>query len=406
MARMTTKPKERQLLTKSPGRWTIIWTAVIALIIGTISLYSLLRFQTTAQRPAPTSQKITPTIKAVGALGRLEPKGEITRLSAPISLQGTRIGRILVKQGDEVHAGQVVAILDTQPTQLAALKKAEADVEVDRSRLAQVEAGAKAGDIAAQKAAIANLKADLSGQIATQQATIARLEDELHNAETVNWRYQRLYRSGAISAYDSDNKRLSVDTAREQLNEAKATLQRTIATNQKQQNEAKAKLESIAEVRPTDVQEAKAELESVIAAAKQAQAQLDLTYIRAPISGQILKVYSRAGEVVGSDGIAEIGHTNQMYVTAEVYETDIRKVQLGQEAIITSDAFSGKLRGTVTRIGLQVSKQNIFENDPTAITDNKVVEVKIRLNSASSLQVSGLSNLQVQVIILPSFSQK
>jgi HlyD family secretion protein len=83
-----------------------------------------------------------------------------------------------------------------------------------------------------------------------------------------------------------------------------------------------------------------------------------------------------------------------------VYETDVTRVRLGQPAIVTTDALPGQqLRGSVAKIGLQVKKQNIFDVNPTANTDYKVVEVKIRLNPASSRVVAGFSNLQVQAVI-------
>jgi HlyD family secretion protein len=88
-----------------------------------------------------------------------------------------------------------------------------------------------------------------------------------------------------------------------------------------------------------------------------------------------------------------------MYVVAEIYETDIAKVRIGQSAIITAEVFPGKLRGIVTDIGLQVGKQNIFTNVPGADTDNKVIDVKIRLHPMDTQKVASLTDLQVQVQI-------
>jgi HlyD family secretion protein len=89
-----------------------------------------------------------------------------------------------------------------------------------------------------------------------------------------------------------------------------------------------------------------------------------------------------------------------MYVVAEVYETDIKKVRLGQSVTITGEAFTGKLTGTVTDIGLQVGRQNIFNTNPGSDTDNKIVDVKIRIDkSADNQRVSSLTNLQVQALI-------
>jgi HlyD family secretion protein len=122
--------------------------------------------------------------------------------------------------------------------------------------------------------------------------------------------------------------------------------------------------------------------------------------VRSPINGKVLKIHTRAGEIVSNQGIADIGKTNQMYVVAEIYETDIKKVQIGQQATIASVAFPGKLQGTVSQIGLQVSKQNVFDVNPQADTDQKVVEVKIRIsNPEDSQRVARLTNLQVQVMI-------
>ncbi|KYC36700.1 hypothetical protein WA1_44275 [Scytonema hofmannii PCC 7110] len=106
------------------------------------------------------------------------------------------------------------------------------------------------------------------------------------------------------------------------------------------------------EIRPTDLQAAQAEVDSAIAALKKAKADLALAYVRSPIAGQILKIYAQPGEIVGEKGIAAIGQTNQMFVAAEVYETDINRVRSGQRATVTSSAFADELKGTVTKMVL------------------------------------------------------
>ena len=87
------------------------------------------------------------------------------------------------------------------------------------------------------------------------------------------------------------------------------------------------------------------------------------------MAGQILKVYARPGEAISNEGIVELGQTQHMEVNAQVYQTDIRKVQLGQQATITSEAFPEKLQGTVSQIGLKVSKQDIFSSESGAAMD-------------------------------------
>jgi HlyD family secretion protein len=343
----------------------------------------------------------SPIITGVAALGRLEPQGEIIRLSAPNSLGGgIRIAKLLVKKGDKIRQGQLIAFLDSYSLNLAALEKAKRQVEVAKANLEKVEAGAKQGDIYAQKATIGRLEAELRGETSAQKAIIARLQAELNNAQRENQRYEDLYENGAVSASNAESKRLRRDTLQQQINEAKAALNRTQQTLQKQLNEAQARLNSIVEIRPTDLQLAKADLASAKASVTQVQAELDLSIIRSPIDGQVLKINAWPGEIISSQGIAELGRTQQMYVVAEVYETDVKKVKLGQSVDITADAFSGKIQGTVTDIGLQVNQQNIFNNHPGADTDNKIVDVKIRINNPKDNQrVADLTNLQVQVWI-------
>ena len=370
-------------------------TAILA--IGGITAYSLWQFSQTRVESNPVPS--VPEIKTVTALGRLEPSGEVIQVSAPSSTQGDRVEELLVKEGDRVAQGQIIAILDSRDRLQAALKQAEERVRVAQANLAQVKAGAKTGEIEAQQAAIARIEAELSNNIAAQEATVARLEAALKNAQVEYQRYQKLYAEGAISASQRDSKQLTRETAQRQLEEAKANLTRISTATKEQIQEAKATLDHIAEVRPVDVDIAAAEVRETQAAVVTAQAELDLAYIKAPQAGQVLDILTRPGEVVSSDGIARIGQTSQMYAVAEIYESDIGKVQVGQQVKVTSNAISGELYGTVERIGLDVKRQEVINTDPAANIDAKIVEVKVRLDEESSQKVAGLTNLLVKVAI-------
>jgi HlyD family secretion protein len=397
------QPKEVNTSQKTPKR-IIIWTilTITSIVVSGLAI-ALWRPNLDNQISPPLPEKpVTAPIEtptAVSALGRIEPEGEVIELSVSSAAEGSKIEELLVERGDTVQRGQVVAILDNYGRQQAVLESAKADVQTAIANLERVQAGAKQGDINAQQAAINRLEAELRGQRASQEAAIARFEAELKNAEVEYRRYQQLAENGAISDSERDTKRLRVDTVRQQLSEARETLNRTIATTQVQRSEAQAKLASVAEVRDVDVRVAQAELEQARGEVKQAEQALALTKVRSPINGQILTINVRPGEVVGDKGIMSIGQTAQMYVVAEVYETDVEKVRLGQKAIITGTAFSEKLQGEVSQIGLEVKQQDVFESDPLVNTDNKVVEVKIRLSPQSSQKVATLSNLQVEVVI-------
>lgn len=387
-----------QWLSKPVERWVMGSVIAATVLTGVISSYGISQFG--HSKPAAQPAETAPTVKKVTALGRLEPEAEVIHLSAPLALDGDRVAQLLVKEGDRVKAGQVVAILDSLDHLQDARSQAEEQVSFAGAKLAQVKAGAKSGEIQAQEATIARLQAERAGEIATQNATIARWESEVRNARAEYSRFQQLYREGAIAASNLDSKRLVFETAQAQLNEARAKQNQTADSLQAQLSEARATYRRIAEVRPVDVLAAQTEVNTALAALKRAKTDLEQVYVRAPMTGQLLKIHTRAGEKISDSGIADMAQTAQMVSVAEVYQTDIGKVQLGQLAVITSQAFSGELRGTVSQIGLQVNQQKVFSNQPGENLDRRVVEVKIRLTSEDSKRVAGLTNLQVQTAIL------
>ena len=181
------------------------------------------------------------------------------------------------------------------------------------------------------------------------KADVARLDAELRNAQAERQRYERLFAEALVSRSELETWRTKVETL-------EAELQR-------------------------------------------AQAELDLAVVRAPISGRVLDVHAREGERVGADGIAELAQTDAMYAEAEVYETDVMRVHVGQRALVTSPALAQPVAGTVDRIGLKIGKKDVLSVDPAAKTDARVVEVRIALDDPT--QVAGLTNLEVDVSITP-----
>jgi HlyD family secretion protein len=378
------------------NRWIII--ATIALCIGgtTMGLFWRNSISSTQPQLVPVSDSV---VRTVTALGRLEPKGEVIQLSAPASSQASRVEQLLVKEGDRVKAGQTVAILDSRARASAAVDEAEAQVRVAQAKLAQIQAGAKRGEIAAQQALIARLDAQHQGDVDAQAATVARLQAQAQNAAVENQRYGSLYQEGAISASERDSKRLTLETDQKSLQEAQAVLRRIQTTSSPQLSEAKANLARIAEVRPTDLQAAEAEINRAKAAVNQAKADLEQAFVKSPQNGSVLSINTHPGELIGDSGIVEIGQTDPMYAVAEVYQSDIRRVRAGQRVRLTSDSLSDELQGTVEWIGAQVQRQNIINTDPSENIDARIVEVHVRLDDASSQKAAKFTNLQVKAVI-------
>ena len=111
----------------------------------------------------------------------------------------------------------------------------------------------------------------------------------------------------------------------------------------------------------------------------------------------MLKILTRPGERIGTEPILRLGNTDEMHAVAEVYETDISRVRVGQTATVTCPALERPIRGSVVEVGIMIYKNDVLNVDPTADADSRVVEVRIRLDEPKP--VAALTNLQVDVLI-------
>jgi HlyD family secretion protein len=145
--------------------------------------------------------------------------------------------------------------------------------------------------------------------------------------------------------------------------------------------------------------EARMEVDIAVADLAAARANLELAVVRSPVRAQVLEIHAYPGERVGPEGIMELGRTDRMYAVAEVYETDITQVQVGQRATVQVPAMETDLTGQVERIALKVGRLDAIGTDPIAKTDARVVEVFILLDDSDA--VSRFTNMQVKVEIQP-----
>jgi HlyD family secretion protein len=117
----------------------------------------------------------------------------------------------------------------------------------------------------------------------------------------------------------------------------------------------------------------------------------------APIDGRILNIRILPGEDVGNGPVLTMGDTNGMRAVAEVYETDISQVRIGQPATISSRALHRPVSGKVAQIGNMVFKNDVLNVDPAARADARVIQVWIDLDEPKLLE--SLTDLTVVVII-------
>jgi HlyD family secretion protein len=417
----------------------LVITAIVALLLGVggTTLANRMGAGTQARSPEPqvTATAVPPpVISTVTALGRLEPQGDILSISAP-SAEG-RIESLRVQEGDRLAKGDIIAVMSSESRFKAALQQTEEQVRVAQAKLGQVQSGAKGGQIQAQRSDIARLEAERVGDYNTQSAVIARLEADLagaiktqastkmrliadyQNAKLEADRHGQLYVAGAVSASLRDSKRLVAEVAlrrgmeaqseaervrntlAQQLNEARSALSRLQTAKADQIAASRATLDQIEEVRPADVQTAQAEIGQARAAVEKAAADLEQAYVRAPQAGIVLKIYSRAGEKIATEGLIDMGQTQRMVARVEVYESDVKRIQEGQIAEVSSDAIGEVLKGRVSQIGRKVLRQNVVNTDPTLNADARIIEVWVELDSAGSDKVARFTNSQVTAKIM------
>ena len=125
--------------------------------------------------------------------------------------------------------------------------------------------------------------------------------------------------------------------------------------------------------------------------------------LRSPIDGFILSINTRVGERPNSEGILEIGSSQNMEALIEVYESDINRVFISQNVELSSEngGFKKLLKGSVIRISPKVKQRRVLSTDPTGDADSRIVEVLVKLNKESINSVQNFAGMKVIAKFLP-----
>jgi HlyD family secretion protein len=301
----------------------------------------------------------------VVALGRIIPRGDVISVATPSGAGDARVAELRVSEGDEVEQGDILAVLDNLPQLQSAVTSARAALRVQDANLTQTRA--------ANTASRAEAQASLERAQATADVAASDLD-----------RITTLFQRGVTTRAELDQIVATATQSARDVERALATLSRYSTGSETVQ---------------ADIAVAEANLDAANAALASAEQDLDSAYVRAPERGKVLDINVRAGERPGTTGIIDLGDTSQMTVEAEVYQTMIGRVTIGDPVIVSADALAHVLTGTVTAIGLQIGRQSITSDDPAANTDARVVDVIVTLDAASSPVAAPFTNLEAVVRI-------
>lgn len=339
----------------------------------------------------------------VGLSGRIEGDD-----SAVASKTTGRILEIHVREGDQVQAGDVIAVLDDAQVRAreeqaqAALTVADAKTQAARAQLAVLQEQLNQNQLSASQS-----KEDAAGRVrqaaadlSAAEADLAQQEASLKLAQFDKDAYTRLAQTGAVSERQGKQ---SVSTA-DQQEAAVVAATRRVEAARGSLTTARANLTNpsireaqVAGVRRQMLQQ-NAEVASAVAASQQAKYELveaqanrqDLV-IRAPFSGTVITRAAEPGEVVtAGTAIITLLDLSKVYLRGFIPEGEIGKVKIGQQAHVYLDSDpKAPLDATVIRIDPQAT----FTPENTYFRDDRVkqvVGVKVQLKSGNGYAKPGM----------------
>jgi HlyD family secretion protein len=255
-------------------------------------------------------------IELVSATGKIQPETEL-KLSSDVSGEITEMA---VKEGDQVKKGDLLCRIKPD-LYVSAIDRVNANVNTTK----------------------ANLK--------TALAQLDQAKANLANSEATFNRNKKLLEQSAISQQEFDGFKAQYESAKANVQALEA------GVNAGQYN-----------------------IQSSEATLKEANTNLEKTYIYAPVDGTVSKLSVEKGErVVGVSGMAgteilRLANLNEMEVSVEVNENDIIKVHKNDTALVEVDAYMDKkFKGIVTEIANSSNSTGISVDQVT----NFVVKIRL-----------------------------
>jgi len=366
------------------------WLVIVILVLAAGS--GVFVWQARQKETAAAKARERPAVSnSVSALGRIRPLHDVVEVGVDAS---RRLAKLLVKEGQSVKKGDVLAYLEEYEELQAAAEHAASRLQGGRAQLA-ARLECEMANIARAEADVNSLKTNYPKDLEIQETSIEKLKSELALARQESERYERLHRANSVSREEFDRKTTEVVQRGKSLQMAEAELSKLKAGFPLELVKAESNL-ALAKATLTLAQST-IDIPTLERSVEMAKAQLSRAVVSAPSDGQILKIRTRPGEVVRSQTILAMADLESMCVVAEVYETDLLRLQAGQKVVVTAAALPRPLTGQVLFVGRSINQQAVFDLDPASPSDSRVAEIRILLDEAHP--ASRLVNLQVAVAI-------
>ncbi len=359
-------------LRKMKKRYLLLAVLGAAILISVIAL-ALINMQRSDDWRKNTSKVTRGSIDVrIIATGTIKPVNEIK-----VSPKNTGlIKQLYVQQGDEVKAGQILAQMDDSNIR-GQIEAARGNYLMAKDNYLKMRNGNRPQEVAIaryQERRARNIVQQAEQNIIRLKAQIESVSQQAIRDDTMAERQSYLDDQGAISDQDKLNAETQskmthaqLDAARKELSQAEATLlqnqaEHAAAQEQHELSRIGFRQEDIAQAQHAVIQ-AKGSLDTL-------QSQLNDMTIRAPFAGVITQKYADTGAIVtpttsaatsSATSSSIVALAGRLEMVAEVAETDIGKIKLGQPVEIISNAYPDRVfHGRVTQIAPEaVVTQNV-----------------------------------------------
>lgn len=323
-----------------------------------------------ADPAAPTLVKVArgDLSASIAASGQLQPN-TITTIRPDSNMPTRKLVKILVNEGDRVKSGQALAEVD--PSGL--------DLDLASSR----------ANVQAQKAKLANVLAKPAGlDLAAADASLSTAKNTLDSAQESYDSTKSLFDKGLAARNVQSDAERALQSAKAGYTSAELSYENVKAQNV-----------------DADVQAQRSAVASAESDLQKAQLIYDSITIRSPVAGVVAEIAVNAGDLISpSTALMTVIDPNPMWLQAQVNETDMAQLRVGQTATVTPSGFPDmNLRGKVTQIDLHaqvVSNVSVFTT--TIEVPNKDGRLLWGMNADAEISVLALKN----VLTLPTSAIK
>lgn len=298
--------------------------------------------------------------KTVSASGSIEPQAEVEMKFET----GGMVKEVLVKEGQTITTGTVLARLDTSDLELQ-VRSAEIDLAQAKANLAKLYEPELTEKVTAAKAKVESARLALADlQDGPDADEVTKAESALKQTEITlkekQWAYDQVAYRGDVGAMSQANElqdaTLAYESAQADYNQAvKEATPAELASARSTLADAQSSLAELLQApSAADIAAQQASVDKAQLALEEAQSNLNNAELVAPTGGVVLQVNIEPGERVlddATDAALTIADTSTYLLKMEVDELDIGQVHQEQKAAVTLDAFAGQsFEGMVTDI--------------------------------------------------------